>query len=91
MSDPSFGCDEITFTGADAIEKLNHALESWPAGMPPPKIRARGFTFDKNGHVFYSRDEDMRLTHPDDWLSLSEDERDYLMNKHGPHNRPIGV
>lgn len=87
MTDPSANCEGVTLTGADALA----ALSSWPAGVPLPKIQIRGFVRDAQGRIFINRDEDMQHIHPDDWLLLSEDERDYLVNKHGEHNKPKGV
>lgn len=88
MSDPSANAEGVTLYGADA----ERALSAWPAGLPPPKICMRAIVRDRHGKVFINRDEDMRHIHPDDWLNvLTEEDRQYLINKHGEHNKPTGV
>lgn len=62
------------------------------ASVPPGVLKMRGIVRDRQGKVFINNDEDMQHIHPDDWLNaLSEDDRQYLISKHGEHNKPKGV
>lgn len=57
-----------------------------------PQYAIYGVVRDSNGMPYVHNDEDLRLIPIDVWNNIfTEDERQYLLKKHGPHNRPMGA
>lgn len=80
--------DGTELTGHDAL----NALQEYGNSLPDVIVEMRGFVRDSDGNIVITNDEDMKNIHPDDWNNaMSEADRQYLIAKHGEHNKPEGV
>lgn len=75
-----------------ALDGAAVMLETWPEGVPLPEISIYCVVRDANGMVYVHNDEDLKHIPLKEWLEdLTEEDRQYLINKHGEHNKPIGA
>lgn len=67
-------------------------LDVFADGVPLPKIQMYCVVRDRHGMVYIHNDEDMRHIPLKEWFQdLTEADRQYLIDKHGEHNKPVGA